>query len=179
MRQVTRLEEQMSIQSIPVLQIFAEWHWSLSSASVQLLQRPAQENNPSCQTDSACGHSWAAFSQTLGIYRYLDEPDWALVQQVLSLFRTRTKWTWIFPLMKGGSKSLWRWKACYENSFILIKNVLLASTTTSVLTCLQLIGHKALSTDLSFPSLFSICTSRCQNKSFNAVIRTALSLNPS
>lgn len=51
-----------------------------------------------------------------------------------------------------------------KNSFILIKHILLASTTTSILTCLQLTRHKALSTDLSFPSLFSICTPHSQNK---------------
>lgn len=57
--------------------------------------------------------------------------------------------------------------------------LLLASATTSILTCLQLAKHKALSTDLSFTSLFSSCTSHSQNKSFNTVIRAALSPNPS
>lgn len=43
-----------------------------------------------------------------------------------------------------------------NNIIRILKNVLLASTTTSIPTCLQLTGCKALSTDVSFPSVHPI-----------------------
>lgn len=58
--------------------------------------------------------------------------------------------------MKQGSNLCEDERLAMKNNFILIKNVLPASTTTSILTCLQLTRLKALSTYhflLCFPSV--------------------------